>query len=91
MKEENKLYVLKVNYSLIDVTKSKKNRKVSRKKERLYLVKDPNTVEEKLKELEGYLLEDENAERASLIDQVQDFLKRFGNKCNRTYYSMLRT
>ncbi len=90
VKDDNKLYVLKVKYSLIDVTKSKKNRKISRKKERLYLVKDPNTVDEKLKELEGYLLEDDNVERISFMEQVQGFLKKFGSKCNRTYYSILR-
>ena len=88
--EENKLYVLKVKYSLIDVTKSKKNRKISRKKERLYVVKDPDTVDEKLRELDDYLLDDDNLKRVSLVEQLQGFLKKFGSKCNRTYYSILR-
>ena len=54
--EENKMYVLKVKYSVIDVSKKKSNRKITRKKEKLYLVRDPESIDEKLKELEDSLL-----------------------------------
>lgn len=90
MTEENKMYVLKVKYTLIDVTKKKSNRKVTRKKEKLYLVKDPNTVDEKLKELEHYLLEEQEPEKSNILHQCYEFLRNFGSRCNRTYFSILR-
>ena len=89
--DENKMYVLKVNYSVIDVSKKKSKRKITRKKEKLYLVKDPETIEDKLKELEDTLLEIESGGKTTLIEKAQDLIKRFGNRCNTTYYSMLRT
>ena len=89
--DENKMYVLKVNYSVIDVSKKKNKRKITRKKEKLYLVKDPETIEDKLKELEDTLLEIESGGKTTLIEKAQDLIKRFGNRCNTTYYSMLRT
>ncbi|WP_028374582.1 hypothetical protein [Leeuwenhoekiella sp. MAR_2009_132] len=89
--EDKKMYVLKVNYSVIDVSKKKSKRKITRKKEKLYLVKDPDTIEEKLRELEDTLLEIESDHKTTLIEKAQDLLKRFGNRCNTTYYSMLRT
>lgn len=90
MTEENKMYVLKVKYTLIDVTKKRSKRKVSRKKEKLYLVKDPETVDEKLKELEHYLLEEQEPEKSNLLHQCYAYLRSFGSRCNRTYFSMLR-
>ncbi|MCC4212748.1 hypothetical protein [Leeuwenhoekiella parthenopeia] len=89
--DENKMYVLKVKYSVIDVTKKKRNRKITRKKEKLYLVRDPESIDEKLKELEDSLLEIDQQERTTLLNRAQDFLRSFGNRCNRTYYNMLRT
>lgn len=91
MTEENKMYVLKLKYSVIDVTKKKSNRKITRKKEKLYLVKDPEQIESKLKELEDHLLEEQPAEKSTILNQCQQFLKSFGNRCNKTYYSILRT
>lgn len=91
MTDENKMYVLKVKYTLIDVTKKKSNRKVTRKKEKLYLVKDPNTVDEKLKDLEHYLLEEHEPEKSNILNQCYTFLRNFGTRCNRTYFSILRT
>lgn len=88
--EENKVYVLKMKYTLIDVTKKKSKRKITRKKEKLYLVKDPNTVEDKLKELEHYLLDEQEPEKSNLLHQCHEFLRSFGSRCNRTYLSMLR-
>ncbi|WP_031428124.1 hypothetical protein [Flavimarina sp. Hel_I_48] len=88
--DDNKMYVLKVKYTLIDVTKKKSKRKITRKKEKLYLVKDPDTVDDKLKELEHYLLEEQEPERSNVLHQCQEFLKNFGNRCNRTYFSILR-
>ncbi|MEZ7495100.1 hypothetical protein QO206_06350 [Leeuwenhoekiella aequorea] len=89
--EENKMYVLKVNYSVIDVSKKKSKRKITRKKEKLYLVKDPETIEEKLRDLEYTLLEIQSDQKTTLIEKAQDLLRRFGSRCNTTYYNMLRT
>ena len=91
MNDENKMYLLKVKYSVIDVTKNKKNRKISRKKERLYLVRDVETIDDKLKELEDTLLEVQEPSKRTFIGQAQDFLRNFGSLCNHTYYRMLRT
>ena len=90
MNEENKMYVLKVKYTVIDVTKKKSNRKITRKKEKLYLVKDPDTVDEKLKELEHHLLEEQEPEKSNLLHQCHEFLRSFGSRCNKTYFSILR-
>lgn len=91
MEDENKLYLLKMKYSVIDVTKDKGNRKVSRKKEKLYLVRDLDSIEEKLCELEDTLLEAQGDQRTNFLHQMQDYLKKFGMLCNQTYYRMLRT
>ena len=85
--EENKMYVLKVKYSVIDVSKKKNKRRITRKKEKLYLVRDPESIDDKLKELEDTLLEIDQEQRATLIER----LRSFGTRCNRTYLNMLRT
>lgn len=90
MTEENKMYVLKVKYTVIDVTKKKSKQKITRKKEKLYLVKDPDSVDEKLRELENHLLEEYTPEKSNLLSQCQNYLKKFGSRCNRTYFSILR-
>ena len=89
--EENKMYVLKVKYSVIDVSKQKSNRKITRKKEKLYLVRDPESIDEKLKELEDSLLEIDQEQRTTLLNRAQEFLRSFGTRCNKTYLNMLRT
>lgn len=91
MTEDNKMYVLKLKYTVIDVTKKKSKRKITRKKEKLYLVKDPDQVEDKLKELEDNLLEEQQVEKNTILNQCQEFLKSFGSRCNKTYYSILRS
>ena len=48
--EDSKMYVLKVKYSVIDVSKKKSKRRITRKKEKLYLVRDPESIDDKLKE-----------------------------------------
>ena len=90
MTEDKKMYVLKVKYSVIDVSKKKRNRKITRKKEKLYLVRDPESIEEKLKELEDSLLEIDEQERKTLFQRAQEYLKSFGSRCNTTYYNILR-
>ena len=89
--EDKKMYVLKVKYSVIDVSKKKSNRKITRKKEKLYLVRDPESIDEKLKELEDSLLEIDQEERTTFLNRAQEFLRSFGMRCNRTYLNMLRT
>ena len=91
MNDENKMYLLKMKYSVIDVTQNKKNRKISRKKEKLYLVRDLSKIDEKLRELEDTLLEEQETSKKNLIGKAQDFLKHFGSLCNQTYYNVLRT
>lgn len=91
MNDENKMYLLKMKYSVIDVTKDKDSRKVTRKKEKLYLVKNPDAVEEKLAELEESLLEVSNDTSEGFITKVSNHLRKFGSLCNSTYFRMLRT
>ena len=89
--EDSKMYVLKVKYSVIDVSKKKSKRRITRKKEKLYLVRDPESIDDKLKELEDTVLEIDQEQRATLIERAQEFLRKFGTRCNRTYLNMLRT
>lgn len=89
--EDNKMYVLKVKYSVIDVSKKKSKRRITRKKEKLYLVRDPESIDDKLKELEDTLLEIDQEQRTTLLNRAKDFLRSFGTRCNRTYLNMLRT
>ncbi|MEC8884116.1 MAG: hypothetical protein VYD98_05640, partial [Bacteroidota bacterium] len=74
--EENKMYVLKVKYSVIDVSKKKSKRRITRKKEKLYLVRDPESIDDKLKELEDTLLEIDQEQRTTLLNRAKDFLRR---------------
>ncbi|MAZ28982.1 MAG: hypothetical protein CL868_18120 [Cytophagaceae bacterium] len=91
MSEDNKMYLLKMKYSVIDVTKDKENRKITRKKEKLYLVKDPHAVDEKLAELEESLLEVSDNTSENFVARITNHLRKFGSLCNSTYFRMLRT
>ena len=62
------MYVLKVKYSVIDVSKKKSKRRITRKKEKLYLVRDPESIDDKLKELEDTLLEIDQEQRTTRRD-----------------------
>lgn len=88
--EENKVYILKVNYSVIDVKKKKK--KVVQKNEKLFMLRDLESLDDKFKELEGSLIEvNKEDKNNTLVGQFIASLKRYGSNCHQTYLSMLRT
>lgn len=89
--DQEKLFVIKLNYEILDVTKKKNSRVVSRKKEKLYLVRDLDKAHEKLDELSQSFLDIKKAPSSNPIHRILGYAKNFGNRCNSTFYSMLST
>ncbi|GHC43796.1 hypothetical protein [Ulvibacter litoralis] len=86
--EESKVYLLKVEYSVIDVKKKKK--KVIQKNQKMFMVRDLESLDDKFKELQGSLIEVNKEGKSTFIGQVVNSLKKYGSNCHQTYLSILR-
>ena len=72
------MYVLKVKYSVIDVSKKKNKRRITRKKRKTISGTRSRSIDDKLKELEDTLLEIDQEQRTTLLNRAKDFLRSFG-------------
>ncbi|MCT8339271.1 hypothetical protein [Luteirhabdus pelagi] len=92
MKRDEQVYELKIKYTPIRANgKNPIRNKVRKKTKRLYVISTPDTIQDKIKELEFSFENYERWERKSIISQWYHSLKNFGKRCNRTYYTVLRS
>lgn len=90
--DENKYYILKVKYSVQEISGKKKNGKKSiHKRKKRYLVKNLDTLDSKFQDIEDALTEVDNATSKNIFSLFKDYLVKFGSNCNSTYHRMLRT
>jgi|GEM_PF-579172 len=89
--DENKYYILKVKYSVQEISGKKKNGKKSiHKRKKRYLVKNLNTLDSKFQDIEDALTEMDTATSKNIFSLFRDYVVRFGSNCNSTYHRMLR-
>ena len=89
--DENKYYILKVKYTVQEISAGKKKGKKSiQKRKKKYLVNNIDTLDTKLKDIEYTLTEVDNSKTKNIFTLFRDYLVRFGSNCNSTYYRMLR-
>ncbi|MGB5942037.1 MAG: hypothetical protein WBG71_04090 [Leeuwenhoekiella sp.] len=79
--------ILTIKYSVTNL-QTEKRRKVRQK---TYLVRDINAVEDKLETLGEDLIAEHKESKKSLGAQFWNYLKSFGSRCNQTYYHVLRS
>ncbi|UAB82030.1 hypothetical protein INR76_04530 [Marixanthomonas sp. SCSIO 43207] len=89
--EENKYYVLKVKYTVQEISGGKrKGKKSIQKRKKKYLVNNIESLDTKLKDIEYTLTEVEPSKSRNLFMIFKDYLVKFGSNCNSTYHRMLR-
>ena len=90
--DENKYYILKVKYSVQEISGKNKNGKKSiHKRKKRYLVKNLDTLDSKFQDIEHALTEVDTSTSKNIFTIFKDYIVRFGSNCNSTYHRMLRT
>ena len=90
--DENKYYILKVKYSVQEISGKKKNGKKSiHKRKKRYLVKNLDTLDSKFQDIEHTLTEVDDSKSKNIFNLFKDYIVLFGSNCNSTYHRMLRT
>jgi len=91
MKTENeKYYLVKLKYEIVDLKEKKKKRTVYKTKKML-LSKNLEHIENSFENLEQELETVTESTDANVIGRLVTKIRTFGAKCDRTYHNVLRT
>ncbi|PVW15237.1 hypothetical protein [Marixanthomonas spongiae] len=89
--DDNKYYILKIKYSVQEISGKKKHTKrpIHKNKKR-YLIKDLHSLDRKFEDIEHTLTEVDKPDKKNIFNILKNYVLRFGSNCNSTYHRMLR-
>lgn len=91
MPKENKPCLLRIKYYVVNCDDLPPKKKKLRKKERMFLVRDINKLDEELDNLEEALMVESEDQNSVSPSSIMEWLRAFGKKSQNYFYSTLRT